>query len=114
MRKSRVRKMELWSFPDMQSHLGGWQHMQRTSRRRSPTAIGMPKYCSVTVRREENKEAVERIETRHVALRCHEMKWRGVRRGSSRRPKQDMCHRVEEDRRRSSDKHPLNLHVQKK
>lgn len=82
--------------------------------RRSPTAIGMLKYCSVTVRGEENKEAVERIETGHVALCCREMKWRGVRRGSSRRPKQDMCHRVEEDRKRSSDKHPLNLHVQKK
>lgn len=74
----------------------------------------MPKYCSVTVRGEQNKEAVERIETGHVALCCREMKWRGVRRGGSRRPKQDMCHRVEEDRRRSSDKHPLNLHVHKK
>lgn len=77
MRKSgppaESKKMKLWFFPDMQSHLGGWQHtrrggVRRWRRRRSPTAIGMPKYCSVTVRGEENKEAVERIETGHVAL----------------------------------------------
>lgn len=60
----------------------------------SPTVIGMPEYRGVTVRGEENKEAVERIETGHVALCRREMKWGG---GSSRRPKQDMCHRVEEE-----------------
>lgn len=45
--------------------------------RRFPTAIGMLKYCSVTVSGVENKEAVERVETGQVALYRREMKWKG-------------------------------------
>lgn len=53
----------------------------------SPTVpfIGMLKYCSVTVRG-ENKEAVERIDTEHVALPRCEMKREGETERSSEGP----------------------------
>lgn len=99
MRKSgSAAESEKWncgcSLTCSHTWVAGSARGKRGRRRRFPTAIGMLKYSRVTVRGEENKEAVERIETGHVSLYCREMKWKER---ISHWPKQDMCHKVEEE-----------------